>query len=229
MANAPRFFDGIVAIPGAPAYLAELSYHRYHGVSDAALEQIAERGERFGVATAMLEHMESGYEDLHADLTRGRVSAWEQFALAFPGRSHSGKYYAIETGTSGRPRVLLTDTARYLRQYFRHVRRGATRIAASSADERLSPVSFVNPDGRMVVVVKAAIGGSAAITGLRPGRYGISYATPPRRRSAPRGHSRSRRPDGICTIARPLASASSSARAPPPHPASARGSSVSAP
>jgi O-glycosyl hydrolase len=124
----------------------------------------------------MLEHMESGYEELHADLIKGRVSAWERYTLAYPGPGNSGQYYAIDTRTAGRPRVNLTDDGRYLRQYFRYVRRGATRIGAGSADDRLSPVAFVNTDGRTVVVLKAATSGTAAIRGLPPGRYGVSYA-----------------------------------------------------
>jgi hypothetical protein len=177
MANAPRFFDAAIDVPGAREYIAELSYHRYHGVSEEALRQIADRGERYGVQTAMLEHIGSGYEDLHTDLTRGRVSAWEQYALAYPGRDDGSKYYTIQPNAGGQSRVTMAGDARYLRQYFHHVRRGATRIGATSTDTRLDPVAFVNADGRTVVVIRATGAGHVAIAGLPAGRYGASHAT----------------------------------------------------
>ncbi|MGH7555770.1 MAG: glycoside hydrolase family 30 beta sandwich domain-containing protein, partial [Longimicrobiales bacterium] len=66
---------------------------------------------------------------------------------------------------------------RYLRQYFRYVRAGAVRVGAMSASSTLSPVAFINANGRYVVVVDADAGGSFQIDGLLAGTYGINYTT----------------------------------------------------
>ncbi len=73
--------------------------------------------------------------------------------------------------------VRITDRARYLRQYFRYVRPGAVRVAATTADGAFDPVAFINDDGKYVVVVKASHGGTVSVRGIPGGRYGVSWAT----------------------------------------------------
>jgi hypothetical protein len=176
MSRALSWFDQAITVPGALPSIRELSYHRYSGVSDATLQAIGERARRHGIATAMLEHMGSGIEDLHADLTVGQVSAWEQFALAWPApQDDGGTYYRI-TRTGGHPVIREGERTRYLRQYFRPVRLGAQRIGASSDDGRLEPVAFRNPDGGIVVVIRAHGSSDITVAGLPGGTYAVTWA-----------------------------------------------------
>jgi hypothetical protein len=178
MASAVTYFDQIIQVPGALSYLSELSYHRYRGVSEAELRDIAARGVEFGVNTAMLEHIGSGYQDLHQDLKTGRNSAWEQYVLAFCDLHDDGsKYYIIDQTDLINPSVSKGSRTQFLRQYFMYVRSGAVRIEATSSDTDLDPLAFINTDGTYVVVVKASTAGSFQIQGLAAGTYGIKYTT----------------------------------------------------
>jgi hypothetical protein len=177
MASAVTYAD-VMAQSGLPRFWSELSYHRYSGVSEAALLAMASRAQQWNINTAMLEHIGSGYQDLHADLKTGRNSAWQQFTLAFPAaQDQGGAYYLIDDRNPMTPRFTLASRTVFLRQYFKFIRSGAVRIGAASSDPNFDPLAFINPDGRMVVVVKAGNRGSFAIQGLAPGSYGVSYTT----------------------------------------------------
>ncbi len=176
-ARAVEYFDGLARVPGALEWMSELSYHRYAGaVSRATLRGIAERASQHHLATAMLEHMTSGYEDLHEDLRSANVSAWEQFALAYPGKKDGGGAYFLVQQRRRGPVVVTGERTRLLRQYFHYIRTGAVRVEAHSQDPSLDPLAFVQ-DGRVVVVVKAESGARVAVAGLPRGRYVVSYAT----------------------------------------------------
>ncbi|HEU4630966.1 MAG TPA: hypothetical protein VFS08_14545 [Gemmatimonadaceae bacterium] len=177
MANAVPYADELATrVPAARPLLAELSYHRYTGVSDANLRAIAERAAAYGTATAMLEHMGADHEELHRDLAIGNVSAWQQFVLAYTGDDEGDAYLKVGT-TGGTPSLRLGSRTRYLRRYFQHVRRGAVRIGAASDDEAFAPLAFVNPDDRYTVVVKTTRGGTVGVRGLPAGRYGVASTT----------------------------------------------------
>ncbi len=178
MANALVYWDSITAVPGARRFLDEFSYHRYGGVSDANLERIGRLAREEGVRTAMLEHIGSGHEVLHADLEIGYNSAWQQFALAYRGRGgRGGAYLAIDPEDSTRRTVMVGRLTRFLRQYFLFVRAGATRIGAHSSRAALAPLAFVNADSTTVVVIKAGRGSAFTVRGLPPATYGITYTT----------------------------------------------------
>jgi hypothetical protein len=178
MGNAPAYFDAMIAVPGVLASVSELSYHRYGGVKDSTLREIAARSTAHGISTSMLEHIGSGYEDLYKDLALGNASAWQQFTLAFPSSTDDGgKYYLIDTTAAGGPRVVMGNRTRYLAQYFRHVRAGAVRVGATSSRGGVEPLAFVNADGRAVVVVKTAGGATLAVSGLPAGRYRVTSTT----------------------------------------------------
>jgi O-glycosyl hydrolase len=181
MGRAIDYFDDMIEVPGVRERLAEFSYHRYGGVSNANLQAIADRTTQNGVRSSMLEHIGSGHEDLHEDLTLGMVSAWQQFALAFqqtrPLKDGGAVYYRVDVTDPASPEVVIGSRTRYLSQYFRYVRRGATRIMAASKDNTFDPIAFVNPDGGYVVVIKADSGGELTIGGLPAGAYGVNYTT----------------------------------------------------
>jgi hypothetical protein len=173
MAAAISYFDAMVAIPGALDHLSEFAYHRYGGVSDANLQAIGQRAVQYGIRTSMLEHIGSGYEDLHKDLALGRASAWQQFALAFPTSDNGAQYFVLSSGGAVQP----GSRTRYLRQYFRYVRPGAVRIGAQSASNALDPLAFINPGGRYAVVVKADAAATFTVQGLPAGLYGVTFTT----------------------------------------------------
>ena len=119
--------------------------------------------------------------NLHEDLELGINSAWQQYALAFqsnaPVKDGGGTYVILNASDSLNPVIRLGERSRYLRQYFRYVRRGAVRFSASSNTRRFSPLAFVNTDGRYVLVVKADRAGTFTAKDLPPGTYGVSYTT----------------------------------------------------
>jgi len=177
MGHAAEYIDSIAAVPGAMDFVAELSYHRYHGVSLGALRAIAERGVRYGIRTAMLEHMGAGHEELHEDLTVGHNSAWAQFGLASARGRDDSPYYLAQRDSAGRVVLIPSRRTRFLRQYFLHVREGAQRIGTATTDASADPLAFINPSGRWTVVAKMEAPGTLRVVGLPAGRYGRSYAT----------------------------------------------------
>jgi hypothetical protein len=171
--------------------ISEVSYHRYGGVSDTNLQLIYDASQdgpsnrNFSIGTSMLEHINSGYQDLYKDLTIANNSAWQQFAYAFTSSDPNDGtiYYRIDITDPSNPVVAINNRSKYLRQYFNFIRRGAVRISASSNNSLFQPVAFINSTsnpiygGSYVVVVNASTGGNFSINGLPGGRYGIEYTT----------------------------------------------------
>jgi hypothetical protein len=171
MGNAVTYFDDLIQVPGALQYLREFSYHRYGGVSDTNLQAIADRAVQHNITTSMLEWWfgNATYHILHKDLTMGRNSAWQQETIR--------GFFDIDDSDARNPIVSIDDGTEFTRQYYRFVRRGAVRIAATSDSAVFDPVAFINANGRYVVVVKAGSGGDFTIDGLPTGAYGIKYTT----------------------------------------------------
>ena len=172
--GALEYMEEMMAVPGIDRYMAELVYHKYGPVEPEDIRAIAAMGERFGLRTAMLEHMYSGSAGLHEDLVLGNVSAWQKFGLMT---------YVVPDSVNGGLRY--RDDAKLISEYFRNVRRGAVRIGATSSRRAFSPAAFVNPDGSTVVLVRASRGGSVTIAGVDPRSYDAwfvsdgDYATTP--------------------------------------------------
>jgi hypothetical protein len=177
MGNAVAYFDALIQIPGALNMVTELSYHRYSGVSTANLQAIGSRATQYGINTSMLEHIGSGYDDLHQDLKIARGSAWQQFVLAFCTGDDGAQYYLIDSSNPNNPTVAIASRTKFLRQYFKFVRAGAARIDATSSNNNFDPLAFINTGGKYVVIVKATTGGDLAIHDLPAGTYGIKYTT----------------------------------------------------
>jgi hypothetical protein len=179
-ANAPVYIDQIAQTAGAMPYVSEFSYHRYCCATETVLRNILNRASTHGKKTAMLEWIGADYETLHEDLKLARNSSWQQYTLAGPliwGPDDGSRYYLIDDSNAANPQIIMGSRTRFLRQYFRFVRGGARRIEASSADANFDPLAFINPNGKYVVVVKAAAGGAFNIQGLPAGTYGIKYTT----------------------------------------------------
>ena len=174
MSNAPIYFDAIKAVLGdamVRQYVQEISYHRYSGVSDSALQSIASRSVQYGIGASMLEWWDQNntYQTLHQDLTTGRNTAWQQGTIL--------GICGVDVTDPNNPVVTTSSATKFFRQYFKFVREGAARIDAATTNSNFDPVAFINRDGRYVVVVKAASGGSFSVQGLPAGTYGVKYTT----------------------------------------------------
>lgn len=180
MFNSLTYFDQMIQIPGVTKFISEVSYHRYAGASNSALQGFATRGAQYGIDTSHLELIGATYNDLHDDLTLANNSSWQQFVLAFPlgGNDDGSAYYDVSSSNPNVPNVTLGSRAKFLRQYFRFIRSGALRINATTTSDTFNPAAFVNTDGKFVVVVKALAGGNIMLQGLPAGTYGIKYTTP---------------------------------------------------
>jgi len=185
MDGAAPYFERMMSVRGVRQFVTELSYHRYQTRPQDAvrdLQRIADLAREHGVNTAMLEHIGSGHEELHQDLKVGQVSAWQQFVLAPVGPwrrgiDNGGALFVIDNSDPERPQVVTMSRTRFLRQYFKFVRRGAVRIEAATSNPAFDPVAFVHPDGGTVVVVKASSAGEFSLGNLPPGEYGVKFTT----------------------------------------------------
>ena len=202
--KAPAYIDEMMAVPGVPSLVSTLSYHRYDSPKPRTVVAIAERARSLGLtnglvdrvtpvpgiaerararrlSTAMLEHLTGDAAELYDDLTRGQVSAWQQYAMvsSIPvgAVDDGGAYYLVDVRDPKAPTLRMGDRTRGLAQYFRYVRIGATRIDARSSDGDVKPTAFRNADGTFVVVLASDEAGPMAVRGLPPGRYLASYTT----------------------------------------------------
>ena len=178
MTSALSYIDQLVSVPRVLEYLTDVAYHRYSGVTAAALAGIAARARQYGLRTAMLEHIGSGDDHLQEDLRDGLNSAWQQFTLAYCSTTDNGSnYYRIDQTVPSSPRVIMNSRTRYFRQYFAFVRLNARRIGAVSGDARLEPLAFRNVNGSYVVVVRSSAPAPVQVRRLPPGTYGITMTT----------------------------------------------------
>lgn len=175
------YFDKMMEVPGAGEVISTFSYHRYDGVlANIALPRIWERAQRFGVATAMLEHLTGDVAELHDDLTIANVSSWQQWAIATSSaeRANQGSYYYfVDFSNRDEPIVGMASRTRELAQYFRFVRAGAVRIDATSNSAGKKAVAFKNAGGTHVVIIQASRRGTISVQGLPSGSYGVRYTT----------------------------------------------------
>lgn len=179
MSNAVSYFDELVSqVPEALQYMSDISYHRYSGVSDTALQNLAARARTYNLGTSMLEWWSSSnnYKILHKDLKMGNNSAWEQADIAGPTSTYYA-LYSINNSNPSSPVIALGPMARYTRHYFQYVRYGAVRVEAQSDTSAHDPIAFRNPDGKYVVVSIASAAGSFSVTGLPAGTYGVMYSS----------------------------------------------------
>jgi hypothetical protein len=160
-----------MAVPGAGDLVTTFSYHRYDE-TDSPLPQIRDRARKFGKETAMLEHLTGDARELHADLTEADVSAWEKFQIAAKDRDGSGDdrgtYYFVDVKDPDQPKIRMGRRTAALAQYFKFIRRGATRIGAQSDRSGSKAVAFRNANGTYVVVVNADRAGPVSVQGLPP-------------------------------------------------------------
>ena len=202
--KAPGYIDEMMTVPGVASLVSTLSYHRYDSPKPKTIVSIGERAQALGLSnrlvdrvaplpgiaerarsrrlsTAMLEHLTGDAAELHEDLTKGQVSAWQQWGIATRiangEQDEGGHYYVLDENKPGSPVLRMSERSRGLAQYFRYVRLGATRIGARSSDGVVKPTAFKNVDGTFVVVLATDKAATMSVRGLPAGRYLANYTT----------------------------------------------------
>lgn len=172
----PNWLDDIVAHPKALDYLDVISYHRYGGNTDlVAQQQIVDLADQYGKKTSMLEYDYNGDVDgLHYDLKHNQNTAWTKYALMYKS-DEKFAYVFVDDADPQNPFYGICKQTKYLRQYFKFIRPQAIRIEATTTNDLLDPIAFVNHTGNQVVVIKAEEGDSIVIHGLQADEYGIKY------------------------------------------------------
>lgn len=166
MANASDLFNGIAGVSGAVSKMAEISYHRYAGVTPSALSSLTQKAQNNGLGLSMLELWfgQANADVLFEDLGAG--------AVAFQGRVVQGLF-------TGPPTTSLTMNSDVLQNsaVYRAVRPGAVRIGAQAQGGVFTPLAFQRPDGKVVVALKASAAGTATLRNLSPGNYRVTTVT----------------------------------------------------
>lgn len=171
-----EYLEGILAVPGTGESIGEIGYHRYSGPSREMLTGIRDAARKLGVPTGMLEYKKGTERELYEDLTLANVSVWSRFSLAGPtgGPAKGGQYFYVNPADSS---FRYRSTTWPLRQYFKYVRPGFVRIAATANDDRIHPTAFRRPDGGVVVVANLANSATIRIVGVPAGRYQVTWAS----------------------------------------------------
>lgn len=166
MANAATYFDGTTTVPGAVARMSELSYHRYKGVSQAALDALKTRAQNYGLDLSMLEYWfgNATPDVLFEDLGAG--------AVAFEGRNLRGEF----NGNPGGP-LTLRDDVRLNSLVYRNVRPGAVRVDATAQSGPFKSLAFLRTDSKLVAALRATSAGTVTVRGLSSGQYTIAKET----------------------------------------------------
>ncbi|REJ78238.1 MAG: hypothetical protein DWQ47_01890 [Acidobacteria bacterium] len=176
--NAPKYIDEIARSKKAMSAITEFGYHRYCCAKPKVLRDIASSGEAHGKTTSMLEYIGADYTMLHDDLKLARVSAWQQYTIAFPiERDNGAQYYLVDDTNPHSPVLKMGERTRFLRLYFLHARPGAQVIGAETSNAAFDPIAFANEDGSTSIVIKADAPGTIAIKNPGTGEWSYSFAT----------------------------------------------------
>jgi hypothetical protein len=147
------------------SYVGRLSYHRY-GADDPYRGYLADSAKVHGISTGQTEMANPTIDDIFSDLLQGNVTYWE---VGFSGSN-------ILTSTAGNTNWLPSGTFFRLRQVIHYVRPGAVRVAAVASDTLFRVMAFKNKGAVTTVIINPKAAQTVKITGLPPGRYGLSQA-----------------------------------------------------
>lgn len=170
MRNAVPYMKDIEKVPGAMDHVIEFSYHRYKGVNERNLREIAALAAKHEIGASMLELWfgRANSDVLYDDLMIANNVAWQ-------GRALMGLFNPPRPDDP-ESRIRVRRDMRYNRQYFRDVRRGASRILAESSDaKKVNPVAFENLDGSITLVLRVAKATRVQLRALPPGDYRTYY------------------------------------------------------
>lgn len=147
MANAIKFIDDIIKVPGALELLDEISYHRYGGVSQQNLKIISEKAKLYNKKTSMLEWWfdNANFKILHEDITIGNVSSFQQATI--------NGFFDIDTTNPKEPKIKIKDISEYNRIYYTLIKPDAIRKEVISNDEAVSPIAVINNDNTFALII----------------------------------------------------------------------------
>jgi hypothetical protein len=167
MTTAIKYFDDMVKVPGAIDYLEEICYHRYSGVSQQSLIELAKRGKQYSKKTSMLEWWfdNAKYNILHEDITIGNASSFQQATI-------SG-FFDIDKTDLKNPKIKLKDITQYNRIYYTLIMPNAQRKEAITSNLIASGLAFVNSNNTFGLIVKADNDTVINIEGLPDGKYNV--------------------------------------------------------
>ncbi|HMN11164.1 MAG TPA: hypothetical protein PKD55_02420 [Bellilinea sp.] len=158
-------------------YVTEISYHRYGSPSLAHIQSFASQADALGIGAAMTEFIGADIDALIEDLTEGKNTTWEQFAVINTTPDSGGTLIIIDDTLPASPVVSHASRTRLLRQVFHYAHPGSVRGVASATTVDLKPVAFVTEHGQVVAAVRATGEKDFWISGLPDGTYRLEYAT----------------------------------------------------
>lgn len=180
------YYQGVkTASAVAGGRISEVSRHRYGTQpDDTTLIALRTEVEADGKFSSMLESGAgvasngNAIDGLLKDLEVGRVSAWQQFTIAY--RSLGGtitddanQYFLI--GDSPGFDVTMCTRTKYIRHVTKYVRAGAVMKSVTNSDSNYKGYVFENANGTIVVVGKCTTSGAIDVVSLPAGTYQIRY------------------------------------------------------
>ncbi len=171
MANAISYFDEMIKIPYAIDYIEEISYHRYGGVSQTNLKEIAKRAEQYNKNTSMLEWWfdNATHKVLYEDLAIGNNSAFQQSTI--------NGFFNVDTSNWEKLKITIKDVTQYNRLYYLFIRPGAVRKNATTNNSFVKPLAFVNKDSSFTLILDSDDSSNVSISGLPTGEYAVKYTS----------------------------------------------------
>lgn len=174
--NAVKFFNQLVSVPGAAERVDMLAYHRYGPATARALPGISATAAKAGVQTGMLEFIKGDIDMLFEDLTRGNVSAWQQYGVArrvVDGDARASASYYLDALYKGDAfeRIELPMRTQLLAQVFRLFRTGAVRVGGESDNSSVVPVAMEGTTGRMGLALRLTEPTQIKVHGMSAGNY----------------------------------------------------------
>jgi hypothetical protein len=151
-------------------YVGRISYHNYGG-ADPYRSRLRDFAAARLLTTAQTEMENPTFDDLYGDLTLAGVSYWE---VAFSGNRTLVPRPGLTTFTP-------SGTYFRLRQLMHYVRPGDIRIGTVSSDPSVRVLAFSrngSPKGMITTIIEntASSVKKVSLSGLPPGRYGVSQA-----------------------------------------------------
>jgi hypothetical protein len=158
-------------------FVATVSWHDYGTQNSAAKASIFSYAQSNHLQTAETETQLATFQTMYDDLVNGGNSYWGQYFLG--GNSAGAGIQYLNTGLDGASMSLPSQYWNW-RQVMNYVRPGAVRIGATSTDNSVLAMAFVN-NGRPTVVLcnTNSTNTSIAMTvsNLPAGIYGVSEST----------------------------------------------------
>jgi hypothetical protein len=147
------------------SWVGAVSYHRYGGTSQLA--NLAAYAQSRGLPTAFTETDSMNIDRMHEDLTVGKVSYWEVYALNTQFFLDNQHFNYMER----------KDNYWKFRQIMRYVRPGAVRIGVTTDDTNTNAKQLAwLHHGKTTLNFWSFTGGTVNISGLTPGTYGLCSA-----------------------------------------------------